>query len=612
MAAGAPVPIKPAGPGGAEAVAMSFGAEARPVRPLTPAQETQFSMASQIREARQASPENPLEALKPITEPAQIDIAAEVGRRIGTEATPLRDQNRQLTEEGVRAEGIRRDAERYDAIARQGFETAIPDPYERVAFRNEFIDTTLNRIPAFRDLPNELKNAVADDILRSGEYRKLIGELNGQRLLEGGVDAQTVEALVEARARFDEAQATSEVAQRAVFENDMEIASRQSAREEFDDPNSVKYKDIQDLESTEPADRNYARRNRAALKKNLGGDDKKLAQLEKAVRSGNAKVLATPDGALMQQVIAREGNLQRLADLRAERADLDSTLAQLQEKSRLLGDERVAAQNRRNEAENAFTTARAQKAQQEETLVKSMADIARDAGFKTIEAELPERIRLQNEILQRQTEEATDGDERRVRGQFFDRWETLDRRGRPIPNRNAINQDFETILHGGGPEAILRELMLEGLAEPGSTEFNALPPEEQARVRQERTRIEDRLRSDKDFTQKMSADIAKMVVLKKAQTGRIYEGELRVMMEYTTWGQSAIEGAIRLQMDTNRNISKFVEQFGGPASLLDRVRRSGRGFGMTVLLLLAGYTFFGGNVTRSLMAEEGVQGQGIA
>lgn len=591
-------------PGQAEAIARSQVPEGvTPATPLTSEQEVAAQRGAELRKAYQeslAKKEDAMASLMPIVERPSPDFNAEeqLKRRVGTEATPANPG----TAEGARLDQAKGNAALAEKFDKEGFD-ALTD-VQKDALTNQVINGVLDIRPMYRSLSPEEKKAIAQEILKNPVSQDQVRELLKGRL--NPEEAVSDEGILEAKARFDTAEANLTGKRTEQTDKTTERATVRANLDEFevraDGTQGDKLRVLETLEADEFDNQDRVAESRTELRDAMtSDDDMRLLEEEVRRKMGAGEAMTNSFEIEMQEVLQRENELRVLEELRTERANLTTRMGELETELAALPGEIARLQAERDLAENAFGNARNTKAAKEQELVRKLERIFAEAGNKVLDKDIKDRFEAQKKLAEEQLKEANDKDGGKVsRGlqSRYDRFEGPNNVHRV--NKNRVNADWnEIILDPDGATPILRELLMEGLAD------SALDtPEVRANKQAERDRINQRLATDKDFVNKQCTTIAGRIIAKKMQSGRIYEGELIVLGE-RDWGGDAIDVAISQNTKLRDQMEKMYGKLGGKPNYFERIRReAGSNWPKLLLMLLAGM-MASGPITQSLINKEG-------
>lgn len=572
-----------------EVIARSFVPEGTPRPPaLTPEQQRSQDVADNLRQRLEAKPEDPLAALKPVEErqPLSVDLDKELNRRFGIEGAP------RTVDEQTRFDEAKTLGDTRKLLAERGYESLTPDQQNELI--TSLITGTLDRRPAFRGLANEEKVAIATNILLNSAYEKKIGEM----LASGFSPDEVIEVsqpLIEAQTAFDEALAAFHGKQTEARTTLIDRLTVQGHLDEFNPTTAsgtrgAKFEELERLRADEALNREMIDESIADLKARGKSDadiDAMKAQVREKIARGEA--ITDPDELMISGVLDIQSDIDRIGELEIEHADLDTERNRLNQRLLELPNEITELNNTRSEKENELVDARNKKMLQEQSVIENMRRVASNAGNEVLDEEIQERATEYQSQLNEKLAQVKDADEKKILEKKKARWDRAEIRGDNIRftiKKNVVNRDIRTMLIGDGPEAIVKEMLLDGVRDP-----------------QERARIEERLKTDQVFVKKWSEDIAATVVTKKLQSGRLYEGEIRVMLDMP-WGQGAIDQAIANDAAKRKAIEKIHADPNNP-SYVDRIKRAAGSNWLKFLMLFLLGGVAAGAITTKLVAQEG-------
>ncbi|MDP3998584.1 MAG: hypothetical protein Q8P89_03130, partial [bacterium] len=367
-----------------------------------------------------------------------------------------------------------------------------------------------------------------------------------------------------------------------------------------------KQEQLENLEKQEAETADRAVDLLAALRDSVGEDDiaKLQGDVKRKMEAGEA--LARGNETMMGDFLSLDGEVKnarkRIDELQCERGELTQKLAELDGRLAVLSNEIRQSQVERDGSENAFMSVVKTKAVQETALIGKLNAMFQEAGNSVLAEEIVQRNEVYQKWLREQTEIAKDADGEKVAKGMESRWDRIDPKSKaPKIKEGVVGRDYETMLLRGGPKEILREMMMRGLEDdPFDT------PEEAAQKARERTRIEQRLVTDKDFVNKHNALIAERVITKKMQTSKLYEGDIRVLSE-RSWGEAAIDGAIARNEKLRERLDKMFGVPGAKPNYVERMKRVAGGNWLKLLLLLLGGAFASSALVNRYAAQEGVR-----
>ncbi|OGH12389.1 MAG: hypothetical protein A2857_01490 [Candidatus Levybacteria bacterium RIFCSPHIGHO2_01_FULL_36_15] len=612
----------------AETVAQSMVPEGTPAPGLTAEQQLNRSTAKRFNETFQTTKgEDPFAALREREQvDLHIDFDKQINARIGTEVTPVEMPvvgGVAGNAEGIRMNAAKNAAELGKRVQEKGYD-ALTDPAEKTALQNELINV-INLRPAFDSLKPEEKTALAEAMLRNPDYQAKLGEILAGRV-NVDMDPKLVEGLKEAAAKRDGAKEDVDKKRKEVTQKQEEVRRNKAELDRFTidrdetlpDGRVVyvvgdKLSELRVREANETLDNTAVNDGLGEL--GLAGmtedEIKELrTQVSEKMKNGTFDLAAAPyEEQVMSNVITHEQSLDRLEDLRDERVVLMQDEARLTKEITTLKDEVKALREAANKADDVFDTAKAAKDKQEEAYVQGLKNMFRDAGRGVLDDELKQRAESYKTWLTEQKKNAKDADTEKIARVMGSRYERAERKGKETifkPNKQRIENDWQVIMTGVGPEGILRTTLTSGL-EPNPADT----PEEAARKEQEIARIDNRLKTDKDFVAQQSALIGGTILSYKMQTGKLYEGDIRVML-HKSWGEAAVNNAIA---SNEKIVKKFDEIYGDKAQFtggrpgyVERMKReSGANWLKFLALLLAG-TVAAGAMTARYTAQEGARG----
>lgn len=584
-----------------EVIARTFTPEAGApgAPPLTPEQQRNQEAANALRQRLAAKPEDPLAALRSKTEKhISVDADKELDRRFGVEGV-TRDTATQ-----DRLNRARTSVEAVKKLYEQGFD-ALSDT-EKAELQNTLISDVLNRRPAFRDLDVLEKTVVAEEILRNPAYQEKL-----KALLEGRLSPTET---IEAEAQVKERREAVTRAEQAEAEKKKEgqkfgvaLARIEGELDEFEITTKrgtagAKNMELRQLD-TDGAD---LRDGIEGIKKILrvgGMTDTDIEDLKTKVaeKIKNNQPMANFDEEIAANILEKEvhldGVLNQITELEKERVRLQDEGQKIAEQAQEFEDKEILPlENDLVRVRLALHQAGVSKAQQEEEVVNNMQTLLKDSANAFLEDEIQKRLKEYQEYMGEQAKITTDKDENKIVGQMRERWNRAEG-DRQLINREMVNMDYREMLYGDGLDGVLEDMVMEGLDDrDGDT------PEVLAQKAQERTRIEQKLKTDKEFVKKWKAKIAAGIISNRLMSGRMQEGDIRVLVQYTNWGKQAIEMGIDIRKEIMKTREAVHGAVGMPG-LLEKLRTSGRWHLILLLLLSLGLT--GSMVSKSIMAEEG-------
>lgn len=576
---------------------------------LTAEQELARQTAQRLRTEYQrvkAEPDgDPLAPLRSIAErkPLGVNVNAELGRRFGTEATSA--DPRFGTE--FRLDAAKDIVSLGKNLSENGFESIV-DRNKRNNLIDRIVAGALDNRPAFQNLTPDEKASIAEEILKHPDYQSKLGEVLTGHLKPDEVISQ--EGVEEAKAKLDQAEKNyadkNTEYQQTVVDQAVTKGGLSRFEPKPDGSKGDKQERLENLEQQEAEMADKAIDMLADIRDIVGERDmdKLQGDVKRKVEAG--ETLDPGKEAKMGDFLSldREVKYARkmLGDLRSERGELTQKLAELNGRLAALPDEVRQLQVERDGADNAFRSAANAKAVQEMTLLGKLNTMFQEAGNKVLEAEIVQRNEVYQKWQHEQAKIANDADGEKVTKAMESRWDRIDPKSKaPKIKEKVVDRDYETMLLRGGPKEILRETLMRGLEDdPFDT------PEEAAQKARERTRIEQRLATDKEFVNKHSALIAERVITKKMQTSKLYEGDVRVLSE-RGWGEAAIDGAISRNEKLRERLDKMFGVPGAKPNYVERMKRVAGGNWLKLLLLLFGGAFASSALVNRYAAQEGVR-----
>lgn len=592
---------------------------------LTPDQERLWDAGARFSAKYQATKDtDPLAALKEIEKPKEFedaDIERAMLTRIGTDVTPALDDrgNFTKTEQGQRLQQAAEAAKIAKGFTEKGYDALIPTVKDKV--RDDFIKEVLDRRPAFANLSIDQKKAMAEAKLRDPEYQVKLAELLDGKInidldpkLAKDLEETTVKK-AEADRLLTEQKAKMKSTQEAIRRNKAEL-DRFSARQEKRLPNGTvvegpgdKYMELQDRMELEAGERLDVDKEIKFLK-DQGLDDDAIKTLRKDVKEkvNNGTfdyAKATETERVAASLIEHEDDLDKLEDLKQEQVDLaahDTRLVKDLQELKTQYDELYKNAKVANDAlDNAYNA----KEKQEEEYVRGLQNLFNDTGRGMMSEEVRQRGESYKKWLDEQVKNAKDGDSKKVATALETLCRTGERKGKETIfkiDRKKLQNNWEIIFKGAGPESILRNTLMNGL-EPNPLDT----PEEADRKDRERTRIEERLKNDKDFVKDQCVLISGNIISEKMKSKGLYEGEVEMLLR-KPWGESAIDVAIASDKRLRDKLDKIYQVPGAKPGYVDRIRReSGSSWVKFLALFLTG-AVAAGLWTGRYAAQEGGRG----
>lgn len=574
-----------------DVIARSFVPEGTPrATALTPEQQQNQEVANRLRQKLEATAEDPLASLKMVEErkPLAVDLDTQLKRRFGTEGTPL------SPEEQTRFNQAKELGDTAKALAESGFESLTD--VQKNTLTDSLVAGTLDKRPAFQGLADEEVDAIATEMLKNPDYQKKVGEL-----LANGLSPDEA---IEASRNFAEAQRVFDEAAQAFNNKRQEahttLVDRFAVERQLDEfkpigaagTKGAKLDELETLRVDEPTNRTDIIDATDNLKLSGKTDaDIELMKTQVAEKISKGEAITDPDEMMVQDMLDLQKEIDRIGDLEIEWADLELEKDRLNQRLLDIPDEMSELQHTRDEKENELLAARGQKMLQEQSVIENLRRVAPNAGNEILDAEIQKRAAEYQNQLKEMLDQAKDVDEQRLIKRMQSRWDRSERKGDSIRftiKKGQVNTDMRTLLVGDGPEAILKEMLTEGITDA-----------------QEIAGIEERIKTDKDFVKKYADKIASTILTKKLQSGRLYEGEIRVMVD-RPWGEGAINQAIANDNKKRELIEKIHGSDSGSPSYVERIKRAaGNNWLKVLMLLLVGGVGAGGVITSQLVKQEG-------
>ena len=571
-----------------EVIARSFVPEGAAI-PQTPENFQNQDAANILRQKLEAAGEDPLAALKPVEgrKPLDVDLDTQLKRRFGTEGTPL------STEEQTRLDSAKTLGDTAKALAENGFESLTDT--QKDALIDSLITDVLDKRPAFDDLDPDEKDAIAIDMLQNPAYEKKVGEILAGRLKPEEV-IEVSQKLAEAQGGFDEAAQALGNKQREAHTALVDRFAVEGQLDEFKPATAAgtkgaKLDELETLRVDEPVNRADIDNGINDLKSRGKTDtDINTMKTQVAEKIARGEPITDPDEMMVSDVLDIQKDIDRIGELEIEHADLETERQRLNQRLRDLPNEITELRNTRDEKETQLVDARNQKMLQEQGVVEGMKRATSDAANEFLADEIQKRAAEYQNQLKEMLDQTKDADEQRLIKGMQSRWDRAEIKGDRIRftiKKGAVNTDMRTLLVGDGPEAILKEMLMKDVTDP-----------------QEKARIEERIKTDKDFVKKYADKIASSVLTKKIQSGRLYEGEIRVMVD-RDWGESAINKAIANDAKKRELIEKVYGSDSGSPSYVDRIKRKAGSNWLKFLMLFLVGGVAAGAITTKFVAQEG-------
>jgi len=570
--------------------------------PLTPEQQRNQGVADNLRQRLEAAAEDPLAALKPVEErpPLSVNLDKELDRRFGVEGAP------KTADEQTRFDQAKTLGDAAKALTENGYESLTPDQ------QNELVASltlnVLDRRPAFYGLAPDEKTAIAIDMLSNPTYQKKVGEILAGRLKPEEV-IEASKPLIEAQTAFDEAQQALTNRGNERLGARVDLVNVEMEMDEFNATTKFgavggKFEELERLRADESYNRSEVDNTVDYLKVISGKSDAdiNLIKSQVAEKLARGEAITDPDERMISDMLDLQKDIDRIGELEIEHADLDKEGQRLNQRLLELPNEITEFQHTRDEKENELVDARNQKMLQEQSVIEGMIRVAPNAANEFLADENQKRAAEYQNQLKEMLDQTKDADEQRLIKKMQSRWDRAEIKGNNIRftiKKEAVNKDMRALLVGDGPEGILKEMLTEDLR-PRFRDS----PEERARKTQEISRIEERIKTDKDFVKKYTDQIASSVLTKKIQSGRLYEGEIRVMVD-RDWGEGAINQAIANDAKKRELIDKIYGSDSGSPSYVDRIKRKAGSNWLKFLMLFLVGGVAAGAITTKFVAQEG-------
>lgn len=626
----------------AELGALSY-MEKGPTRPPAPdaARQAAYDKADKLDTALKTSRDNARDLLRARSkdnaqQPDELrqKAADKLPKAFGTEKNP--------PPAGSAAEGRMNNAkvvaERATVLAEKGYDGLSAT--ERANVQKDVIDNVLDARPAFASLPAAEKEAIARGMLKDPEAQKLVAAVLAEKL-----DAELLSPALEQE--FNSAREKAETTDQAVRDVQAELMQARVdlgnavvARDEFMDysktPPGVKgpkhdeyvrnmtEKDA--LQAKIDGRKDWWRNEKAADFAKANGVNEKdpaaqkagdewITNLQKTVEQKLAvrtdPSTFSPDEKAMAEMMEWEGEVTRIDKFAEELTNATAKIQELNDKLTggpppgELQQKHIDALNARTAAGNELTAMEAKKALQEEALLKGMNGTISEAVNRYVDGSIDARmdqLAAQDQELKSQAKSAL---ENTLADRLKDRWDRLqiDKNGN-VKKRTIItgrvSRDMQTMLTGDGPDGVLRDMA--GVL--GQTEIDAMSAGPAKDTAQKALNEFNEQMKDSPFATKWRAEVAQRVLTRKAQSGKIFEAEMALIIEQP-WGQEAINKMIQNSKDLKTAIDKTYAETGAP-SYIDRLKRATTKKNLLAALVI----LFAGGVkmlpsTSSLLQAEG-------
>lgn len=595
-------------PQAAEAVAESY-VNRTPGQGANAQEHQRAQMGEAVRQAF-AKTENtptPEDALKPAAEWATTDgkdVGAEVGKHFVTEQNTRQDQEAANNGERTPAQAAGAVAEVYRDIAEKGFDNLEDDKLkERIV--DDFVETVLDSRLVFRSLPVEDRREAARAMLQNPNFQTRLGEIVAGRLELSDADMESARQYTEAQNRVREAEAQlrdvdAELhAVTLVDKGNLEVEARSFDRADGkriteDGSLTAEMDRLEDWMGNESVQARFEQAQEYAAQhdwtpeqintlaeaareriKNWDGPSEEegfaLNLAEHDIRGARLAALHEQQETLPQRIIEANDNLTRLT---ARKAELQRQLHDAQDSLRVAEQQQLAAEMK---------------------YVDSMSTALAEAGNGFLDEDSQKRLRAYSENLKKEADATADADTKKVLNGVKDRWVEEKAKGKETLYKlkdKVVGKDMRTMLGKGGPEAVLREIMLEGVRDPA-----------------ERGRIEEKLKTDTEWVKQMRLEVASGIIARKMQTGKIYEAELGRIIDNKEWGPAALRQAIASDKERSQLIEDAMKQMGetNVATFMDRAQREAGGKVKVRFLWLLLLGAVGVAKASKLLASEGIR-----
>lgn len=536
-------------------------------------------------------------------------------------------------EESGRFDRAKRSFQEARRVAEVGFDQLTPTQQADMARR--FVDNVVNKRSEYQGVPDDIKLSVAREILQNGTYQHVLDELSAGRLTPREANAAMARVLTDARVSLDRAETDLIKKNEEIAKNSEELRDAKDKFRAFEEDSSTGQKGqkqlrLDVLEAERPVHAAAAAKLRGELAGIIGTPREAELRIKaqdkyKGVVQERGLVGRVLSGQVITDVLAEVGigddNVRKMAELmqaegrlaehtslRNEKTDLEKKVTDLEAKKTKFEKDKSEIENKRNNAESLL---RNSKERQQEQVVAGMERLLEDAAHEYFDTEFQNRLEADVQRLDQEARDATDRDEASIKkwiGEKFYKKGKIGIFGKEgtVINKENVRKYMQKILAGNGQG--MKEMLEEVLVKNSDLDPNAtgLSFEEKTRRQLEKDKLQDRLNTDKDFVRQESARIAGTVMeLHLSSGGKLYPGELRMLVDSTDWGTTAVDFAVRRRSETQQKVDSLLAGVGG-SSYVDRMKRRFGGNWLVFLLMIMGGVALG-KWFSDTSSQEGMQ-----
>lgn len=532
-----------------EVVARSFKTEAAPtpVAPLTEVQRQAEQRAKELRGRLEKTPEDPMQAFKPVDEqgsdfsPQQKFTSEEEANLYGP---PTLEQM-----ERIEADQTISDADEYLKNGWDGTRTEV-----QIRMTTQVLER-LDHIPSFTDLDPDDRADIAQGMLQDPKFKNVLEGFLKRNILPKDIDKSVLEALKAKKKELADVDGKLKTDSR-------ELGEVKTKLESFD-PEGEKGKKIGGLEiayggSTPKTPEELFV---AAGAGNI--QDAKAARIAvgQKIADGQEAAITGEGEKSMLQIIRSTGEL---STLKAERAQLEAKLKQLEDDTQTEKNDRARLTGERDELQGKSEGVNSERAEQNRKLIETAREAIALSAQEYIDTEVQARFKLLEEINKEDIENAKNKNEA-VIATARSKWQRKEHGKDGVAKtewvRDQIDKDLDSYVND--PEGFIRNILTE------EYKGNTLDSTEiQAQKKAEIDKIDEMLRTDRESVNKWKGEIAAELFLAKTLSGGKIKEEDMEKIDSDPEMEKALDAAI---MQKAAKIDKKEGKKGDEKSLTERV-----------------------------------------
>jgi hypothetical protein len=490
-------------------------------------------------------PSHPLEGLrhrKNESALSRMDTETHLKQHIGTEGTPLTDENGEKTETGKLFDSAQETVDKVKQLEEKGLESFLKDEQKKLV--GDVVARVIKDRPAFAGLTPGEKSDLARMMLKDKDCVGMIADtLKGR--LELPVDEKLAQTIEAARKKV-------EGTQREIDKTGGDISRMGQQIDAAKNRQGIVDGRIEELEESKDEDKAESERLQIELRNICGestSDQFKALQMSTEKKLEQGEELDENERTMMNY-LEKQRILAELPKLRGERKQLPGQIDKLTEEQEQLKGNRDDLEYTKAGDQRKLDRELDKKHAQEKKFVKDLESSLTDGTDAWFDKVIDEREEAAVAALVKKAEAAATHDEKAFLQTLQERlYKVKEKRGKAKKTMNKRNiREDSAKLFAKGPDGLMDKLIDETFSKD-----------------EDKTRFRERLQSDPEFAKNMRAEAVQQVLVARIKSGPLYKNETLLLQEQE-WGKQAIDKAITAAKKTKVDADALLTTTGSAST----------------------------------------------